>query len=70
MAIDRQQFFTPTKMSPQAKSAATDNAARLIVAAEIAAREKKTAKLRELRLQQEPAPTAEIASPSKRTRKK
>ena len=70
MAIDRAQIFSPTKTTQQTKSAATDNAARLIVAAETSAREKKTAMLKALRLQQEPAAVGEIAVQPKRTRKK
>lgn len=70
MATEREPLFTNKKTAQQAKTAATDNAARLIVAAETAAREKKTAKLRALRLQQQPEHDAEPASPPKRTRKK
>lgn len=52
MAADRENYFAPSKQTQQAKAAATDNVARMIVSAETAARIKKTAKLKELRLQQ------------------
>lgn len=70
MAVDQEQLFTSRKTTQQAKTVATDNAARLITAAETAAREKKTAKLKALRLQQPPVAAAETASPPKRARKK
>jgi hypothetical protein len=52
MAADRESYFAPSKQTQQAKAAATDSVARMIVSAETAARIKKTAKLKELRLQQ------------------
>jgi hypothetical protein len=55
------------------KIARTDTAARQIMSAELAAREKKTARLRELRLEKEEAERAENAknpAPVKAVRKK
>ena len=54
MAADRENQTASGKQSQQAKAAMTDNAARMIVSAETAARIKQTAKLRELRLQAQP----------------
>ncbi len=48
----------PTKVSPRDKAAATDSAARAIIDAEVAKREKKTERLRQLRLEQEAAAPA------------
>ena len=55
------------------KSARTDSAARQIMNTELAARQKKTARLRELRLEEEKAERLEQANnpaAPKRTRKK
>jgi hypothetical protein len=69
MAADKESFFAPGKQSQQAKATATDNAARMIVSAETAARIKKTARLRELRLQQ-PQPTESTDTESPKSKKK
>lgn len=53
MDVTKDTLSTPVKVSPQAKAAATDSAARTIIASEVTAREKKTARLRALRLEQE-----------------
>lgn len=54
MTATKEKFFNPVKLSAQDKAAATDQTARTIIAAEATARDKKTARLRALRLQQEP----------------
>ena len=59
MTATKEEFFKPAKMSAQAKAEQTNAVVRDILDAEIAAREKKTEKLRALRLAQEqptPAP--------------
>ncbi|MDQ0558897.1 hypothetical protein QO004_000672 [Rhizobium mesoamericanum] len=61
----KSEFFNPAKLSSRDKAAATDATARAIVDAEAAAREKKTVKLRALRLQQE-AETPPVAAPTKK----
>ncbi|MBP1853330.1 hypothetical protein [Rhizobium halophytocola] len=52
MTATRDQFFKPGKMATQSKAELSDSAAKQIMAAEVAAREKKTEKLRALRLAQ------------------
>ncbi|WP_117193025.1 hypothetical protein [Rhizobium terrae] len=59
MTATKDEFFNPAKLSARDKAAATDHTARSIIAAEASAREKKTEKLRLLRLEREatePAP--------------
>jgi hypothetical protein len=63
MTATKEEFFNPVKLSARDKAAATDQTARTIIASEATAREKKTARLRELRMQQEPA--AEPVAPAK-----
>ena len=53
MTATKEEFFNPTKLSARDKAAATDQTARAIIAAERTQREKKTEKLRLLRLQRE-----------------
>ena len=67
MTATKEKFFNPVKLSAQDKAAATDHTARSIIASEATEREKKTARLRELRLQQQPAD--EPASPAPKGRK-
>jgi len=55
MTATRDQFFKPTKTSAAQKSEETNSAARSIIAQETAARDKKTEKLRALRLAKEGA---------------
>ncbi|MDX3926511.1 MAG: hypothetical protein QHC90_12005 [Shinella sp.] len=55
MTATKEEFFNRAKLSAQDKATMTDQTARSIIAAEASAREKKTNRLRELRLQQEPA---------------
>ena len=62
MAATKDNLFNQTKLSSQKKAENTHDAAMLVVHAEVAAREKKTAKLRKLRLEHEAAnPVAEVA---------
>jgi hypothetical protein len=58
MTATRQQFFKPTKVSAEKKAAETNSVARGIVEQEAAAREKKTEKLRAMRLAKEAADPA------------
>ncbi|CDN50562.1 hypothetical protein [Neorhizobium galegae] len=55
MAATKDEFFNPTKLSARDKAAATDHTARSIISAEATQREKKTEKLRQLRLEREAA---------------
>lgn len=66
MTATRQQFFKPTKMSAIKKAEETDSVSKSIVAQEAAARDRKTEKLRELRLAHE---AAQPAPAPKRKRK-
>jgi hypothetical protein len=70
MAADKDNFLAPGKVSQQAKSAATDQMARMIVSQEAAAREKKTARLKALRMQQEPVADEPTASEKKKSKKR
>ena len=68
MTATKEKFFNPVKLSARDKAEATDQTARTIIASEATARERKTARLRELRLQQQPAEEpARPASKSKRS---
>ena len=53
MTATKGEFFNPAKLSSRDKAEATDHTARAIIAAEASARDKKTEKLKALRLQQE-----------------
>lgn len=69
MTATKDQFFKPAKMSAQAKSEQTNSVVRDILDAEVIAREKKTEKLRALRLQQTadaPAAVKKAATKTKR----
>ncbi|MBL0370942.1 hypothetical protein JJB09_02775 [Rhizobium sp. KVB221] len=55
MAATKDTLFNPAKLTSQQKIAQTDGAARQIIDAELAAREKKTERLKKLRLEQEAA---------------
>ncbi|GAA3108655.1 hypothetical protein GCM10010520_61510 [Rhizobium viscosum] len=63
MTETKDTFFKPEKLSPQAKAEQTTSVAKGILESEAAARQKKTEKLRALRLAQ-PAPEP----PAKKTR--
>lgn len=71
MFSGKQSAQPTTKVSSQEKAAITDNAARKIIAAEATARNKKTEKLKALRLQQIAAEGDEAvpASPAKKKKK-
>jgi hypothetical protein len=51
MTATKGEFFNPAKLSSRDKAEATDHTARAIIAAEASARDKKTEKLKALRLQ-------------------
>ncbi|MCB5202092.1 hypothetical protein LH464_06330 [Neorhizobium sp. T786] len=65
MTATKEEFFKPAKMSAQAKAEQTNTVVKDILSAEAIAREKKTEKLKALRLAQ---PVAE-EPPKKRGRK-
>ncbi|KAA1184613.1 hypothetical protein FP026_04350 [Rhizobium tropici] len=67
MTATKDVFFKPAKISAQAKADLTTSAARNILAAEEAARHKKTEKLRALRLAQ---PVVEAAKQKKMKKSK
>lgn len=71
MTATKDQFFKPAKMSAQAKAAQTNSVIRDILDAEVVARDKKTEKLRAMRLAQEEEEAAKKLAdpaPKKRTR--
>ncbi|TCR93439.1 hypothetical protein [Rhizobium sp. BK376] len=69
MTATKEKFFNAAKLSAQDKAAATDHTARAIIAAELSERERKTERLKALRLQQAAsAPADSDASPKKRGR--
>lgn len=68
MTATRQQFFKPTKATAATKAAETNSVAKGIIEQEAAAREKKTEKLRALRLAQD-AETVQPDPAPKRKRK-
>ncbi|WP_431323267.1 hypothetical protein [Rhizobium sp. YTU87027] len=63
----KDEFFNPAKLSSREKASVTDTTARSIINAEAAAREKKTEKLKALRLQHE-AEASPVTAPAKRRR--
>ena len=65
MTATQDEFFNPTKLSARDKAAATDQTARAIIAAEANQREKKTEKLRLLRLEKEAAEPSPAPARSK-----
>ncbi|ANM09688.1 MULTISPECIES: hypothetical protein [unclassified Rhizobium] len=67
MTATKGEFFNAAKLSSRDKAEATDHTARAIIAAEASARDKKTEKLKALRLQQE-AEAAPEAAPAKKRR--
>ncbi|ABC89977.1 hypothetical conserved protein [Rhizobium etli CFN 42] len=68
MTATKGEFFNPAKLSSRDKAEATDHTARAIIAAEASARDKKTEKLRALRLQQA-AEGAEASPPPAKKRR-
>jgi vacuolar-type H+-ATPase subunit F/Vma7 len=65
MSVTKDKFFNPAKVSARDKAATTDHTARAIIETEAVAREKKTEKLRALRLEQTLVAVVEI--PAKKT---
>ena len=53
MAATKDEFFKPSKLTSQQKASATNEAVAQILAAETAQRQKKTDRLRQLRLERE-----------------
>lgn len=68
MTATKDAFFNATKMSARDKAEATDHTARAIIADEAKLREKKTEKLKALRLQRQAEAEPELQAP-KRKRK-
>ncbi|MBX4956941.1 hypothetical protein HJB51_00690 [Rhizobium lentis] len=68
MTATKGEFFNPVKLSSRDKAEATDQTARAIIAAEASARDKKTEKLRALRLQQAAAEAETVPAPAKKRR--
>ncbi|MGV3548438.1 hypothetical protein [Rhizobium sp.] len=68
MAEAKDEFFSPTKMNAFQKAENTHQVAMEIIDAEVVAREKKTERLRQLRLEREAA--APAAEPPKRGKRK
>ncbi|SFB37584.1 hypothetical protein SAMN03159496_03231 [Rhizobium sp. NFR07] len=69
MTATKDQFFKPGKMSAQAKAEQTNSVVRDILDAEVSARDKKTEKLRALRLaQQEEDAARKLAEPAQKKR--
>jgi len=71
MIATKDSSTMPTKASHQEKAASTDKAAWQIIESEAKARDKKTEKLREMRLQQAATQVTEApVAPKKKTVKK
>lgn len=68
MAQTKDNFFSPTKMNALQKAESTHSAAMQIIDAEAIAREKKTERLRQARLEREA--TTPAAEPPKRGKRK
>lgn len=67
----KDKFFKPGRVDARDKAATTDHTARAIIAAESTARDKKTEKLKALRLLREAEAVPEVdAKPAKRATKK
>ena len=69
MTTAKDGFFTPAKMNAIQKAESTHSAAMEIIDAEVAAREKTTERLRQLRLEREEAAAAEPQAPKRAKRK-
>ena len=69
MAQTKDNFFSPTKMNALQKAESTHSAAMQIIDAEAVAREKKTERLRQARLEREAAAPAEVEAPKRGKRK-
>ncbi|MEZ2133113.1 MULTISPECIES: hypothetical protein [unclassified Sinorhizobium] len=68
MTATKGEFFNPKKLSAHDKAEVTDNTARAIIAAEAAERQKKTEKLKSLRMQQAASAEPEAGTPTKKRR--
>lgn len=66
MTATKEEFFNPAKLSSRDKAAATDHTARTIIAAEVSERERKTERLRQLRLEREAAEASAEPAPKRR----
>lgn len=69
MTAAKDTFFSPTKVSAMEKAASTHKVAMQIIDAEAAAREKKTERLRRLRMERQ-ALEPEAETPPKRSKRK
>ena len=69
MSASKDALQSPSKLTSQQKIALTDDAARKIIAAEVTARDKKTEKLKQLRLARVALET-ETVEPSVKKKKK
>ncbi len=72
MTATKEKFFKPEKINVRDKAQTTDSAARGIIEAEVIARDKKTEKLKALRLERDAAEgrTGEPAPKARRPAKK
>ncbi|MBW8284631.1 MAG: hypothetical protein K0M55_13620 [Rhizobium sp.] len=70
MTATKDKFFKPGRVDARDKAATTDHTARAIIAAESTARDKKTEKLKALRMLREAEAVPEAAKPAKRATKK
>lgn len=71
MTATKDKFFKPGKVDARDKAATTDHTARAIIAAESTARDKKTEKLKAMRMLREAEASPEVpAKPAKRATKK
>jgi hypothetical protein len=69
MAEAKDNFFSPTKLNALQKAENTHSAAMEIIDAEVLAREKKTERLRQLRLEREAQAPVEATAPKRGKRK-
>jgi hypothetical protein len=67
MTATKDAFFNPAKLTSQEKIAQTNQTARRIIDEETAAREKKTERLRQARMEQQDAEA--VVTPVKKTKK-
>ena len=66
MTATKNQFFKPSKMSAQAKSEQATSVVKDILASEVQAREKKTERLKALRMSQIPADVENNRNPRRK----
>lgn len=65
MTATKDEFFNSAKLSAREKAAVTDNTARSIIAAEASERDKKTERLKLMRLEREAAEPPRVETPRK-----